>query len=206
MPNLPANEPLLAELRFVDKGNKPQNPIACLPLLRPAKGSLANGSFDTLFRAGIPWGWISEGEAILRETKGLGKDYQRSGNSVAMVIFDNYREYRFADQLRIPVVAAQRRRYKASCWVRLFSEEQAEASVRVSLNLIDPNTPQPHAADGSIVSRDWAVVETEVVTPCDAPTLMIDVQSDRLPASGSHHQWILSIDDVNLTPLPSQTK
>lgn len=206
MPNLPADEPLLAELRFIGKGDKPQHPIARLPLLRPAKGILANGKFDAIFRAGIPWGWISIGEAILRDTKALGKDYQHGGNSVALIIFDNCHEYCFADRLQSPVVATKGQHFKASCWAKLFSSETAEAAVRIRLALVDPDVPRTNSPTGSPVRREWAAIEADLVAPCDAPLLDIDIQSDRLPATGKHQQWTLAIDDVSLTPLPATTK
>jgi hypothetical protein len=202
-PNLPADEPLLAELRYLGVGDKPQQPIARLPIVRPGRAMPANGGFEMLFRAGVPWGWTSTGEAILRDTQALGRDYQHGGaNSVMLMVFPNHRDYRFADRLEMPVRSARGQRFKATCFARLFSEESREAAVSVRMGFAGADDAPAGDASGTRVTKEWSAVEAELVAPCDAPVFSISVSSDRLPESGKRRSWMVCVDDVTVSGTP----
>jgi hypothetical protein len=106
----------------------------------------------------------------------------------------------------MPVLATRGQRFKAACWTRLLSDETAEAVVRAQLAMLDPDAPRHDTAASKPaveprVRREWASLEAELVAPCDAPVLEINIQSDRLPVTDKPRQWFVCIEDVALTPL-----
>jgi hypothetical protein len=195
-PKLPPDTPFLASITPLSKGGQVQ-PVGRVPIIVP-EGLVPNAGFESLFRAGVPWGWKPVGQAICRDGGPIGPQYRHGGeHSLLLVLFDNAKERLFDDSLQVPVRAARGDRFTAHCFARYAGPKDSdEALVLFSANLMVPDTEITRLT-GKPVGREWTDFAMEVTAPCDSPVLEIHAVSERLPKG----RWLLCVDDVSLTPI-----
>jgi hypothetical protein len=201
--NLPADVPLLAKIYL--SGSR-EHPIARLPLMRSTDSPIPNPDFEGLFRAGVPWGWTPVGQAICRDGAVFGPEYCHKGKaSLVVMLFDNARHYRFNDRLEVPVVAASGQQFNARCFSRYKTNVKTNPAIHISMSLIDPASPPVPTHGGVTIGREWTKVSAQLTAPCNAPTLVIYVNSDELPRDdGKKRRWFVFLDDVDLIPEESR--
>ena len=202
--DLPPDEPLLARLRYT-LGGRRRYPIARLPIIRPAPGEIVpNGGYESLFRAGVPWGWSLVGDVICLDTRSAGPRAVRNGrHGLALTLFDNHEPYRFDDGLRIPVAAARSDRLVARCFARYEPALEQKPSIAARLRLIDPDQPPPPAPTRTVIGEVWTEISARLIAPCDSPLLEIRFDSRTLPKDPQKVRkvrWRLFLDDLSVTP------
>jgi hypothetical protein len=195
---LPRDVPLLARIYSSWDGRK-QPPVLRLPVMIPSK-RLANGDFESLFRAGVPWGWSPVGQAICRDSGPIADQYRHAGkHTLMLILFDNAQEHVFDEKLEIPIRARKGERFKLKCSARYFApEEVGPRYFLVSAELYDPTQRDRQPRNpGERVSDDWTNLEIELESPCDTPILCVTVVSQTLPKE----RYLFCIDSITLEPV-----
>lgn len=195
--NLPTDTPLLVTMSSEVNGERDM-PVARLPVMLP-KTRLANGDFETLFRAGVPWGWRNVGQALVRDPGMVSPHFRHSGKqSLMFILFDNAEVHEFDDRVEVPIPAKRGERFNVRWFARYIGPKEAsEAAIVMSAQLIDPESSFPGRVSGRMVNKEWTDISMVVTAPCDAPVLTLHTVSERL----GEERWLICIDDVTVTPL-----
>lgn len=194
--DLPRDVPLLLSIRSELDGKR-QPPVMRMPILVPS-ALPANGDFESLFRAGVPWGWRTEGQAIARDGGTVSEAHRHGGSkSLMLMLFDNAPVREFDDKVTIPIPAARDARFKARLMARYDSQHEADALMMLSMSLENPQLRKRARPAGVQIHRDWTEVSVELKAPDNNPDLVIQVVSEKLPKA----HWLICIDDVSLNPV-----
>ncbi len=196
LPRLPREKPLLAVVSsLVD--NKPETPAGRLPFIVP-EGRTPNPGFESLFRAGIPWGWTVTGQSICRDGGPLGRQYCHGGEHSLLLAQMDYSPKRvFDDHIDVPIRAANGDSLRIRWFARYFGPEDGRAFFLMSAALVEPDTEEASRPPGKQVGTDWTEIIIDATAPCDSPVLRLFLVSENLP-KGS---WLVALDDVSVEPV-----
>ncbi|NLE60356.1 MAG: cellulase family glycosylhydrolase [Planctomycetes bacterium] len=193
---LPQETPLLAVVSSI-ADEKPGIPVARIPFIVP-KGLIANGGFESLFRAGIPWAWAVTGPSICRDGGAIDKHYCHSGDQALLLAqLPNSPKRAFDDQVEAPIRAAKGESFRVRWFARYSGPENQDAAVIMTASLLDPDGERGARPAGKPIAKEWTQVVLELTAPCDSPILCLHLVSSNL----SKERWLVAIDDVSVEPI-----